>query len=239
MTRFVIISAGRSGSEFLVSLLDSHPDVMCLSEVFQEKDDNFKSYVERGYSPLDILRITYEICQNKTRGFKLLYYQARGTRDPMFGDADVWHSLIEQEDIRVIHLVRDNGLARLISLKISETTDIWHYYTERDDNPIHVKLSLDECLQNWSGCELKENKVDEDFSRHPIIKVHYNELATDPESTTNEVQRFLGVKEHRLKNTLRKRHRHPFDYLENFNELKRHFEGTRWECFFTDNTEMK
>lgn len=233
MSRFVVTSAGRSGSELLVTMLNSHPDIVCRGEIFNAVDDAYKARIRSGMSHMDMLEATYAMCPWKTRGFKLLYFHAQD------GGGEVWRHLESQDDIKVIHLVRDNGLARFISWKISKETGIWQYYTERDDNPTHVTLSIDECVRTWEGCEQREKEVDAGFSGHPFMKLHYSDLGSDPDAVTDTVQDFLGVERHKLRTTLRKRHRRPFELLDNFQELKWHFKDTRWAWFFTDQTEMK
>lgn len=238
MDRFVVITPGRTGSEFLITMLGSHPDLAVTGELFNTTENPYKGYAAAGMSPTDMLRTIYEISPEKTRGFKMLYYHARDYCGPEFADGAVWRSLMGQEDIGVIHLVRENGLARLISWKACMATGVWHHYTERDDHPVTVTLGLEECRRVWEGIERMEREVDEWFSKHPMMKLRYLDLAHDPQGASSSVLDFLGAERLPLRSMLRKRRPRPFELLENFEELKWNFRDTRWAWFFTDESEM-
>ena len=220
MSRYVIISGGRSGTQLMVDLLESHPQIISSDEVLNPAVNAFDY-------PLKALEEVYAY-PDRTCGFKLLYHHADVTEGPA-----IWEYLQKQKDLKIIHSVRDNSLARIISLKISQETGVWHHFSEREMST-KVKLKPQQCNDIWSHWDEREGYVDESFSDHPILKVHYSDLARDIPGTMDKVQKFLGVEPRELKSRIKKRCGHPFDRLENFEELRQHFKGTKWEWFFSD-----
>ncbi len=130
--RFVIVAGARTGSTMLARALNLNPQIRCFGELFN-KDVDFVPFDVDGYDNFDgrqrqlrggdfaaFLRERIFPAQDDTQatGFKLLYGQDRD-----FPGLPEW--LVEQEDLRVIHLRRRNLLRSLVSWKIADTTGVW------------------------------------------------------------------------------------------------------------------
>jgi LPS sulfotransferase NodH len=207
---------------------------MAFDEIFNTKTS---SQMNLGVCPLDVMQRAFELCPGRTSGFKLIYHHARTAEGPQFGEDDVWGELARQKDVRVIHSVRRNGLARLISWKVAKQSDIWHHFTNRPCDDI-VRLEPQECEDMWKYCETVDREIEKDFSGHSLLRMEYADLASDIPSACREMCRFLCLQDHPMKSTLQKRKGRSFDRLENFEELKEQFKGTRWEWFFYDDDPM-
>ena len=184
----------------MVELLESHPQIKAFDEIF---DPNLSEFMRSGFKPLQVLEKVYEAYPWMS-GFKLTYSQARKYDGEIFGEDDVWNKLRELKDIKVIHSVRDNGLARIISWKVGMETGAWHHYSERKLD-VRVKLEVEECVEMWEFCEEREKQLDEWFSDHPLLKVRYRDLAQDVPGKMEEIQRFLGVEPRALTSRIKKR----------------------------------
>ena len=116
----------------LARALNSNPQIRCFGELFN-KDVDFVPFDVDGYDNFDgrqrqlrdgdfeaFLRERVFPAQDDAQatGFKLLYGQDRD-----FPGLPEW--LVEQEDLRVVHLRRRNLLRSLVSWKIAETTGVW------------------------------------------------------------------------------------------------------------------
>ena len=132
-TRFIIVSGPRTGSHMLAQALNSSRDIVCFREVFNYLFD-FVQFEVDGYDnssardlalreehPLRFLderifgRHPEEI---RAVGFKYHYEQGwayRGLRE----------RLVEDTDIRVVHLQRRNLLRMLVSGEIAAATGVW------------------------------------------------------------------------------------------------------------------
>lgn len=206
--------------------LQSHPQIIALEEVF------LLWQLKSCLKPVEIIQMIYDSYPSKVRGFKITYSQARKVDSPIFGDDDVWCELQRQKDIKIIHSVRANGLARIISWKIGMTTGMWQYYSNSDRSLVRIRIEPEECEKTWSFCDEKEKQIDQDFSEHDLLKIQYNDLAQNQTEVLKTVQEFLGVEVRTLTSPLVKSLR-PF-VLENLNDLKEHFKNTKWEWFFSD-----
>lgn len=211
----------------MTDLLKSHPGVKAYDEIFNPEIPEYSDM-----DPFDALKMVYETHPDKMNGFKLLYHQALTNQGPQFKWNVVWQHMYDQKDIGVIHLVRDNHLARITSWKVAEETKVWIQYTEREHS-IRVKLDPKMCEEVWTYACDQEEAFDIKFSDHPFLKVHYKDLAQDIPGTMDKVQRFLEVEPRTLTSRIKKRKGNWYDRLENYDELEEHFRGTRWEKFFT------
>jgi len=105
--KFIVLTRSRTGSNMLISYLDSHPNIHADREVFARLNG-------RHYK--DILSKTYgkQPRHVKFAGFKIFYYH------PMDDDKkEIWDYLINSKEISVIHLKRRNILRTMISRKIA------------------------------------------------------------------------------------------------------------------------
>lgn len=100
---FVVYGLGRTGSELLVSLLDSHPEVRCEGEILEQPVRDGTRYL-RGRARLAARRgVT-------AYGMKLLVHQSRDRH----GDNGVLHG-VRAAGWQVVHLRRRNLLRHALS----------------------------------------------------------------------------------------------------------------------------
>eukprot|EP00563_Minutocellus_polymorphus_P005591 CAMPEP_0181034392 /NCGR_PEP_ID=MMETSP1070-20121207/7787_1 /TAXON_ID=265543 /ORGANISM="Minutocellus polymorphus, Strain NH13" /LENGTH=506 /DNA_ID=CAMNT_0023111925 /DNA_START=51 /DNA_END=1571 /DNA_ORIENTATION=- len=122
--KFLIFAEQRSGSRFLTSLLDDHPQIVCGNEELNHKDTpmNLKHMTIEDYMAL--LGETYDnVYQSKMAssttttsvvGYKIMYNQG-----PTHFGKELMASL-DALGIKVIHLVRRNKLLQYISFASNE-----------------------------------------------------------------------------------------------------------------------
>ncbi len=136
-TRFVIIGVQRTGTTLLMSLLDQHPDVICVGELFQFRTEDvqygvrrFRAYVHD--SPvrrvLDLLRFggilhdyldtVYPLLDAPAAGFKIMLDQIRRYRSVL--------AYFSQHHFKIIHVVRKNILRTHISRLRARQSGIYH-----------------------------------------------------------------------------------------------------------------
>lgn len=136
-TRFVIFGIQRTGTTLLRSLLDQHPDIVCVGELFQYKTEDveygirrFRSFVHD--SPrrrvLDLLRwgsivhdyldTAYPEFDTGAIGFKIMLNQIRRYQPVL--------QYFTQNQFQVIHVVRSNILKTHISRLRARKSGIYH-----------------------------------------------------------------------------------------------------------------
>ena len=71
------------------------------------------------------------------------------------------------------------------------------------------------------------------FRDHPLVTVHYEDLADQRQQVFNQVQKFLGVKTRSFVTTLRRQNPEPLnDLIANYDELYDAFKGGPCQEFF-------
>ncbi len=245
--KFIILGKGRSGSNFLRSLLDSHGQILTFGEIFRRPGEigwgrsDYNKYFQspklvtlmRNESPEFIEKKVFGKFPRKISavGFKIFYQHAHGDAREA-----AWTFLKNEKDLKVIHLKRRNILKRLVSYKKALVTNEWKVgRTDQKKEKIKVSLTYEECLQEFLRITADQEKYDDFFKNHPKIELIYENLSSDRDKEMKRVQSFLGVDDKPLKPSTRKQSYQPLsDSISNYFELKEKFGGTPWESFFED-----
>jgi LPS sulfotransferase NodH len=221
--KFVVVTQSRAGSNLLISLLNSHPHVDARGELFRELGgQSVESRLETifGSKPRRIQAV----------GFKIFYYHP--VDEP---NSQAWACLLGLDDLHIFHLKRRNTLRTLTSRKLAAHTGIW---LERRGGPTRdkpmVHFSYKELERAFRQNEAWETSYDERFCNHETMEIYYEDLVHQPallEHATN----FLGVRPRVMSTSLRHQNPEPLAALiTNFDELRLHFQGSRWATFFDD-----
>lgn len=169
--KFIILARGRSGSNFLRGLLNSHSGVITFGELFRFCDSigwEFPEYDRYLQSRNLISLMQKDPCKfletdvfRKFQkgilavGFKIFYYHAQ--EDPR---KNVWTYLKNRKDLKIIHLKRNNTLRVIFSLKKASKTNKWTNTTGEIEEDFTVPLDYEECRQAfiWAQ-EVKKNMI--------------------------------------------------------------------------------
>lgn len=117
---FIIYGMGRSGSNLLRTLLNSHPDLFCDNEIFNKNAVARKNkIVQYLILHFPILYIYYKKYSSKTNvfGFKLHQNQLKDTEGIL--------TKLHSKGWKIIHLYRKNILKQAISMKVAQQTGKW------------------------------------------------------------------------------------------------------------------
>jgi LPS sulfotransferase NodH len=151
-TRFVIVSAPRSGSNLLCTLLNSHPEILCHHEVFnpngifyalgcRDGSLDLGTIAERESDPLRFLGALWDRnLGHRCVGFKM----TRGQNEL------VLRSVVDDRAIRKIVLKRRNRVKTYVSTLVAERLDQWEVYKpgELAEPRPRVALGVDGLLAN-------------------------------------------------------------------------------------------
>lgn len=214
MTHFVIIAQIRSGYQHFANMLHSHPDILCLGEIFvlpqlirvrslfgadvpaYEGGDQVR-YIQ------DVL-VPYASQHNRQAlGFKLNYTSR-----------ELW-PYVQEQQWQVIHLVRRNLLDRLLSEKLAITEGKWNFreYTQQ------VPIKLEELVAYTEDSYRHQRDTDEAFPC--ALKIFYEDMISQP-TLMNRVLAYLDVKDWTLSSTMIKQRVGPqHKYISNYRELSR------------------
>lgn len=242
-TPFIVLGRSRVGSNLLRGLLNAHPQVVAYGEVFrdaQSRDWDHVGYFQTEAMGTLVQRdpagfLDREMFARYPRfvravGFKLFYYHARER-----GLDAVWPYLCGRQDLRVIHLTRQNILKTHLSRKRAALTGQWVKTAAAPSRGSAVELDYDECLRDFVETRTWEEAADREFTGHQVFRLEYERLADDYSSEMLAVQDFLGVDRHPVQPSTSAQSREPLSAsIANYDELKDRFRGTPWVEFFTD-----
>ena len=219
-TNFIIVSRSRSGSNLLVSLLDSHPNVYARGEVFHNLKSRDPEKVLNHYfgnQPKNIL----------ANGFKVFYYH------PLDGDpASLWNKILERKDLKFIHLKRKNLFKTIISREKALQTDQWSsvsYIKEKEGPP--VVISPQEIEKQIKETKTHYQQFEILLKDKPVMELYYEDFVKNIKTNMYHICDFLGIPKVGDFNTnLKKQANKPLsERVGNYLELKEHFAGTEWE----------
>ncbi len=245
--KFIILSAPRSGTNYVLHLLASHPDIRAYGELFQpnflignprdtvfEQPLFFRLYrTFRPWVPLFFLRrVIFRPYPAHIRavGFKIFYEHCRDG-----ASRAVWPYLRHLTDVKIVHILRDNLLENLVSRRIAELTGDYLVIGDRPEpKHVRIRLSFGECLGYFRQAERWRKEYGGYFSDHSVHTVRYEDLVRDPETVLADLQRFLDVPIRKLTADVRKQNTHPMaSVIINYAGLRKKFSGTPYAAFFT------
>lgn len=128
--RFVILSARRSGSNLLCTLVDSHPDALCHHELFNPRGI---------FTALDLRDTATPLHDIATRERDPFVYLAQvwryarghacvGFKMTLEQHPEILQAVLDDAGIAKIVLRRDNPLRALVSERIADITGRWEAY---------------------------------------------------------------------------------------------------------------
>jgi len=142
--RFLIYAQPRTGSTWLVDLLNSHPEIECDSELF---NDDYQEMARRLWSrrllrkyPIPYMQVRAKTCPYPAYGFKLLHYQTRRSIDLL--------AKLHQRGWHIISLRRNQLWNQAVSDVLAIQTRKYHR-TGKDEarvNPNTVELDASPSL---------------------------------------------------------------------------------------------
>jgi len=219
---FIILSRSRTGSNYLVSLLNSHPSVFCEGELlYQLGRRSIGEVVNSVYSR--------QASYIKAKGFKLFYYHPVNSLHPAMFE------LSRRKELYVIHLRRENLLKVMVSHKIAMEGQKW---TALHSIKVPIlpftldPISLENEFEQTIGWELQAKGL---FSDHNYHELNYEDLVSNLEVTYRGVLNFLGISYKEPRSNLTQQGRYKLkSVVQNYDELKRHFKNSPWELYFSE-----
>ena len=255
-TRFVILGQQRTGTNHLLGMLGSHPDVLAFGEIVSSPtnlqwgcghDDSLSSrfpssdaalVAERNAAPLAFLHrhVFGPIAASfRAVGFKLFYEHCRNDKS-----TEIWDWLRTSTEIRILHLKRRNILRTLLSKRLANATNVW-YVTAGDAEtaagesaePSTIALEFKDCREFFERTLMAEREADWFFRHHACHTLYYEDMEKDPAASLAAVQAFLGVRQLPGSSDLVKQQTLPLALaIENHEVLKQAFAGSHFRVFF-------
>lgn len=214
---------GRTGSSFLVSSLSKHPHVVVEGErlVQIETADSQAEWIESFYSRR---RFRVRAC-----GFKTKLKDVR--------DQDGLCNVLQQNDVKVIQMLRQDPLRRAISTinarRLKKVHGVWNRLKGMPDlEPLLIDLDeLDAVLEfvESSAAELSAFVNSLDLAK---MTMQYEDLLANPARELGRVQNFIGVEERSLESDTAKGTPDRLELaISNYEELVCRYRGSKYEQY--------
>jgi len=215
---FILLTSGRSGSTWFISLLQSHPTVLAFGDVFGEqlfsKQQDLKLSDPESFIKTVLFKSTAGVF--KALGFKVFFdfYQ---THHNLFNKLQ--HDF---PNLKYILLERDLDLDEYMSLQVAEKSGIWSRTVfESIKNPAPINVSLEEFRLYSEKKQQALALIQSNIGSENLFKISYESLTKHPELILAKVQRFLGVEQRDLVSFFRPVYDHSVrDLVLNADELE-------------------
>jgi hypothetical protein len=193
------LNAPRTGSNYLCTLLNSHPEILCHHEIFnphvvgvarhlQNTDFHLGTIEERERDPIEFLgRVWQRPEGRRVVGFKLCWKQNEAIFDAVLADPS----------IRKIVLKRRNRIKGFVSLLLARQTGEWVIYNDAATPGARPKVHVDEAelRQHIAFNDAYYAEIDSAIRQpgHLSHVMYYEDLFS--EASLREMLKFLDVAE--------------------------------------------
>ncbi|HEV7857548.1 MAG TPA: hypothetical protein VGO91_02775 [Pyrinomonadaceae bacterium] len=197
IVKFVILAAPRTGSNWVCSMLNSHPQILCHHEIFNPGGIHYAldyrhgeldlgSLEERERAPLLFLdRLWQQPFGHRAVGFKLNRQQ----------HAAVFESVLGNRDVRKIILVRRNRVKTFVSEMLAEQTGRWESYEASLRCGERRKIAVDPAALfehiALNGAYYRRMRESLEATGQSFLSVAYEDL--NSETQWRLLLQFLGV----------------------------------------------
>ncbi len=193
--KIIIISRSRSGSNLLISLLNSHSKIKMEGELFKRMDGH-----------LDIQDLWDAVFANQSKnidfyGCKIFYYHPLQSNNEK-----IWDLILNEKNIKIIHLVRSNLLKTIVSKYVAEKTGQWTRKKTRVISLDHRRVRIDpeEMLEKINQTKRWIEQTRTNYQNKDFLEIKYEDLVANPKKTMNSIFKFLGCDNEPVYSSLRK-----------------------------------
>lgn len=209
MVRFAVVTTQRTGATFFTTSLQSHPQIQCPGTLFPQiskfkffhADRSDSAYLKYRSSSTHRQRahwfarrkLIYEFLESAytteddsvAMGYKFSYNHL--ARYPVI---EAW---LRENNIHVIHYIRENLLKRYLS---SETKKVRHIaHSTEPLKPVQIHIDSGKMKQDLARNTQQIAKYRAAFSSQPYLEVLYESFCANQEAETRKVLQFLGINE--------------------------------------------
>jgi hypothetical protein len=229
--KFVIFAQGRTGSNLLETLVNSHPRIVCEGEIL------LRRYIKVLYPKHYVVGRTSAYPTDTVYGFRLQPYHLNFHKLPV----QDFFSFLTNNNWKIIHLRRENFLRQIVSGKIANRKKVWHYH----DNNIQkkeltmpqIEINVPQLLKSLEAKQVAffEEKALLQSISHIEIVYEYDLLHPEKhQETANKIFTYLNLPTVEVATKLEKT---PFQDLSkiivNFQEVAEALKNTKYHHFLT------
>jgi LPS sulfotransferase NodH len=237
----VIISYPRTGSTFLVKVLNSCTNIICHSEIFHKKTEPFNrsildksclpetSIVDKLLGQNSLVKLR-KLKEKNYKEFLTHTYQPKDKVDAIgFKIFDKQNNqaleyLLGNRDIKKIILVRENFLRSFISQELALMTGVWDRHNESTIpqlNEIELDIEKFEIYKKSTNQHVARITQRLDNEGQDFLKLTYEEITK--EFPQNKIEKALRVTLDNITTEIDQKQQNPFDLekmISNYSDVK-------------------
>jgi hypothetical protein len=226
---FVLFLVGRVGSTYLTGLLNSHPQILALSEELRHLEEKGSKvqleWAHQFLGPPLVGRV-------KVRGFNVKLEH--------IVEPQGFAKLLIEKRCKIIHMQRRNRVKAVISRingqRLYKKTGMWGLFDESNRmQPLTVNLEqFDEYLKHRENMDRQMEEYCNNLPL-PLLSIYYEDLLRDEKEFLSRVFHYLDVAPCALKGkTLKITNDDLSKAITNFEELRGRYVGTEYELMFDE-----
>ena len=223
--KFLIFGQGRTGSTLLVNILNSHPDIYCEGEIFNNAQNLGKGNI---LFPNLLLKGKTKLFRNYAYGFKVKIYQL--TQQKKIASPRAFLKELANQNWKIIYLKRDNIFEHAMSNIRAEDTGVYHQFNKQSKSrKIKVDLNTLQRIMNERTTFLdQEKEILLDIKYCQVI--YEKDLLNDEkkQETANRIFDFLDLPHHNITFNLNKINKDKWSVIiSNYEEVKTFLESRK------------
>lgn len=204
-TVFVVFTSPRTGSSWLIDLLDSHPRIAAYAELFLPGDRSTPEYGSRDLPRFEAtLTPRWHITRVPARlGYLRRVFAARDGVGAagfklMYGHPEVHRGLLADLAVRrtrAVHLVRENALEQVVSWETSVARGQFRAHSDEQVAELSIRLDTATLPKRLAEAQLRVERARKILRRYrlPSLEVTYERLRHEPTGELGRIAAFLDV----------------------------------------------
>ncbi len=243
---FVILFGGRTDSSYLVSCLNSHPNVLCYGEMLNssklERQKSFCMALVEGKPLEDFSKFALpaRYCHEHTMTDRLLHAVGLKTKLADIADKNLFQQFLQNHHFRVIYLTRRNPVKQALSgFNARRLHKVARIYNAVEDSQVQgaIYVEPDELLAKAKKQVIGEQRIEGFINSLGLrtLKLQYEDMLHMPARFFERVLGFLEVENVPVNGkTLKNTPDRLSDAIVNFDEVAARLKGTEFEDFLEE-----
>jgi LPS sulfotransferase NodH len=220
MRNFIIFGQGRSGSNLLVHLLQSHPQIQCDGEMLSRKrwrrGINQLTYGFLRQFPVPYIVWKASRSTQNVYGFKLFIHHIPAADRTIYA--------AHARDWQIVHIQRRNLFDQAVSKAVATVTMHWVGFDRlKEPDTVFVTIPPKQLLATIQGCVTNRQRILQVLKDVPHILVTYEEDLLDEDARNcicGTIFQAVGVEQRLVSTTRQRSWNRPYrELIVNYEEL--------------------
>lgn len=227
---------GRCGSTVVGILLNQHPKIHWVGEIFACIKSRYGSNSWIWDNPVDMVKLKTNLSSSRVFGFEM---KMKHFKDVNIGVKRMISILNALNYNKYIILKRKNYLKKEISALVGKKIGKWN--TKKEISPPSVNVPINgyrngSIIYEFIYQDKFYKKLDDNLNGKDKLKISYeDDIKYDPKKSYRKMLEYLGLKYEDAEIQTKKINKEPIqDRVSNFNEVNEVLSGTKYEWMLYD-----